>query len=68
MNRTQRFLLCTIVLVMLLAMLGLQASRAGDDWLPIPPADLTLKDNPASPGAHAMILYRESDVDSKESW
>lgn len=53
---------------MLLAMLGLQASRAGDDWLPIPPADLTLKDNPASPGAHAMILYRESDVDSKESW
>ncbi len=31
------------------------------------PADLALKDNPASPGAHAMILYRASDMDSKES-
>jgi hypothetical protein len=42
-------------------------SSAGDDWLPIPPADLALKDNPASRGAHAMILYRSSDMDSKES-
>jgi hypothetical protein len=44
-----------------------QRSFAGDDWLPVPAADLALKDNPASPGAHAMILYRESDMDSKES-
>ena len=68
MNRTQRFLLCMAVLVALLSIFGLPASRAADDWLPIPPADLALKDNPKNPGAHAMILYRESDVDSKESW
>lgn len=68
MNRTQRFLSCMAVLVALLSIFGLRASRAADDWLPIPPADLALKDNPKSPGAHAMILYRESDVDSKESW
>src|SRR3990170_3398222 len=30
-----------------------------DDWLPITPEELALKDNPASPGSAAMILYRE---------
>ena len=40
------------------------ATRAGgDEWLPINPADLALKDNPASPGSSAMILYREEAVD-----
>jgi hypothetical protein len=29
-----------------------------DGWQPIDPADLTMKDNPAQPGAKAMILYR----------
>lgn len=33
------------------------------NWLPIAPADLTLKDNPHSPGSAAMILYRELDID-----
>src|SRR5579862_2494964 len=42
-------------------------SPAKDDWLSIDPADLALKDNPASPGAHAMILYRESAIDAKTS-
>ena len=40
-------------------------SSAGDDWLPITPEDLALKDNPASRGANAMILYRSSDVNEK---
>jgi len=39
---------------------------AGDDWRPIDPADLALKDNPKSPGADAMILYRESDISAKD--
>ena len=30
--------------------------------------DLTLKDNPASPGAHAMILYREDVINAKAAW
>ncbi len=42
-------------------------SPAKDDWLPIPPEDLALKDNPLNPGAHAMILYRENSIDAKES-
>ncbi len=42
-----------------------RGTTAKDDWLPIDPADLALKDNPMSPGAHAMILYRESFIDAK---
>jgi hypothetical protein len=33
-----------------------------DDWKPIPPEDLALKDNPDDPGAPAMILYREEEI------
>jgi hypothetical protein len=40
---------------------------AGEDWQPIDPADLALKDNPKAPGADAMILYRDSMVDAHES-
>ena len=53
--------------VVLLCMPVVQSTSASDDWLPIPPADLALKDNPAQPGAHAMILSRSSDIDAKES-
>ena len=69
MNRTQRFVcVVTFVLVLLAAFcIAPRPSSAGDDWIPIPPADLALKDNPAEPGANAMILYRSSDMDSKES-
>jgi hypothetical protein len=64
-NRAQRFLFCLVVALISLSFLPAQPSRAGDDWLPIPPADLVLKDNPKQPGAHAMILYRESAVNEK---
>jgi hypothetical protein len=67
MNRTQRFIFAFVFFCLILCVAHSQRSFAGDDWLPIPAADLALKDNPASPGAHAMILYRESDTDSKES-
>lgn len=43
------------------------AARAKKAWLPIDPADLALKDNPAKPGSAAMILYREEDNDGVES-
>lgn len=45
-----------------------RATSAADEWLPINPADLALKDNPASPGSHAMILYREEHTDSEQSF
>jgi Domain of Unknown Function with PDB structure (DUF3857) len=67
MNRAQRFLYATAIASLLLcaAVIAPRPSSAGDDWLPVPPADLALKDNPSSPGAHAMILYRESAVNER---
>lgn len=40
---------------------------ASDTWQPIASADLALKSNPASPGDHAMILYREESLDDVAS-
>ena len=67
MNRTQRFICALVFVFAVLCLSHSQQSFAGDDWLPVPPTDLALKDNAASPGANAMILYRESDMDSTES-
>ncbi len=39
-----------------------------DNWQPIPPAELALKNNPANPGAPAMILYREINTDDPKSF
>jgi len=64
MNRARRFRYSFILLALLCIPLA-RSTAAGDDWLPIPPADLALKDNPQQPGAHAMILYRESTVNEK---
>jgi len=38
-----------------------------DDWLPVPPEDLAMKDNPKQPGADAMILYRNNVVNAKNA-
>ena len=65
MNRAQRFVCSMVVLCAVACLFPAGKSSAGDDWLPITPEDLALKDNPKSPGAHAMILYRSSDVNEK---
>jgi hypothetical protein len=41
-----------------------RVAHAVPDMPPLDPADLALKDNPAEPGAAAMYLYREEDVDA----
>jgi hypothetical protein len=59
MNRSQRFGLCVALVCLCAVVLPVRQSLAGnnlEDWKPIDPADLALKDNPASPGANAMIL------------
>jgi hypothetical protein len=67
MNRAQRFFSGFLVLAAILVGAASHSVSAGEDWQPINPADLALKDNPASPGANAMILYRESIVDEKHA-
>jgi hypothetical protein len=59
----------TNLLIGICVAVGLAApARANEHWRPIKPADLALKDNPASPGAQAMILYREEFTDSMNSY
>jgi hypothetical protein len=67
MPRQRRTRLAIGIIAGLLGFACWHAARAGDDWIPVPPEDLALKDNPASPGADAMILYRESVVNATES-
>jgi len=64
MNRSRVLVLSLPVITAILWLSFAKAIPAGDDWLAIPPADLALKDNPASPGANAMVLYRRSHVDA----
>ncbi len=65
MNRAQRFVCSVAILCAVACIFPAGKFSAGDDWLPITPEDLALKDNPASHGANAMILYRSSDVNEK---
>lgn len=67
MNRSRALVLSLSVIVVTLWLSFAKAIPAGDDWLPIPPEDLALKDNPASPGANAMILYRRSHVNAQRA-
>ena len=66
MNRT-----CTtiygIVRILIIAFTACPRPARADDWLPIPPEDLALKDNPKQPGADAMILYRQVVVDASKA-
>jgi hypothetical protein len=39
-----------------------------EEWPPISPEELAMKDNPASPGSAAMILYREMTTNDPESY
>jgi len=65
MKGAKRNFVGAVILTALCCVATPRTAPAGDDWLPIPPADLALKDNPAQPGANAMILYRRSHIDAK---
>jgi hypothetical protein len=65
MSRASRLLVVAALYASVIA--GAAIAVRADDWLPIPPEDLALKDNPAQAGADAMLLYRQVDVDAKLS-
>jgi Domain of Unknown Function with PDB structure (DUF3857)/Domain of Unknown Function with PDB structure (DUF3858) len=62
MNRIARLVACSAVLLAAVFFAVPRSSHA-DDWLPIAPEDLAMKDNPKQPGADAMILYKQVSVD-----
>lgn len=60
--------LCLLVFFCISLILSFPAGTpAADEWQPVNPADLALKDNPASPGSDAMILYREEHTDASHA-
>jgi|SRR5690348_17066394 len=67
-DRLRLIPLITLATVVTLCVLLPRGTSAADEWLPVNPADLALKDNPASPGSHAMILYREEYTNSSEAF
>ncbi|MBI3670774.1 MAG: DUF3857 and transglutaminase domain-containing protein [Acidobacteria bacterium] len=54
--------------ILLGILLGGRPAYAGDDWLPISREDLAMTSHPASPGAHAIFLYREEETDDTASF
>jgi transglutaminase-like putative cysteine protease len=66
MTRTLQFFLGLALAAMLIFLIVPHSMHAADEWLPISPEDLALKDNPKSPGADAMILYRQNVVSAKD--
>jgi Domain of Unknown Function with PDB structure (DUF3857) len=70
MRTTTRIWNRFVLLILLLAAsspLGTAPARASvSDWPPIASDELAMKDNPASPGAAAMVLYREEIVNNKD--
>lgn len=43
------------------------APARGQDWLPITSQELAMKESPLSPGAHAVMLYRQVETDDVNS-
>lgn len=66
MMKPLRVIFCLCVPLALLLTAKPLRMEAADEWQPINPADLAMKDNPASPGADAMILYHETIVSLKD--
>ena len=60
---------CPILVLAGLFVTGLAvAGQADDDWAPIPPDELALKDDPLNPGAPAIILYRETVINHRKGF
>ena len=60
---------CVNLVLAALFVTGLTVTtQAKDDWEPIPPDELALKDDPLNPGAPAIILYRETFSNHKDSF
>ncbi len=62
MNRTSKSASFFLFALVLFALVFAAPGAAKDEWPPIPPEDLAMKDNPENPGAHAMILNQEQVI------
>ncbi len=60
MSKWRCFVVLTVFCLSLLSF-PRRVAFAGDDWLPIDPADLKMTSEPKAPGAPAIFLYRQVD-------
>jgi hypothetical protein len=67
MKRIEFFLLITVCFLWAMAAVPFAAAQDLPNLPAITPADLALKDNPAAPGAPAMILYYAVETDNTKS-
>jgi len=67
MIRAKGWIVRAVVFLSFAFLCGAHRASGSDDWLPVTPEDLALKDNPKSPGADAMILYREDTINAGNS-
>lgn len=67
LHRHSFILKLSLLLVILLTAAPVATQKKGD-WLPITPEELSLKEVPGAPGAHAVVLYRESLTDDVASF
>lgn len=58
----------TLLASLYAAVLWTAPVRAGEDWPAISKDELQMKENPAYPGASAMILYREERTDDMQNF
>ena len=65
MGAIRRWILGIVLSTAVVGMVPAAKATGTVGWLPVPPEDLALKDNPKQPGADAMILYREVVVSAK---
>src|SRR5450755_2148722 len=66
MRIVNRFAIFVLLLSAASPLGSIRTRAAANDWPPIDPSELALKDNPASPGSLAMVLYREEIVNNKD--
>src|ERR1700734_808723 len=64
MGAMKRCILSVILWAAVAVLIPVAKATGTVGWLPVPPEDLALKDNPKQPGADAMILYREDVVNA----
>ena len=60
MSLRRAVLLLSLILLVRLEFPG-SPIKAGDEWLPIDPAELKMTSEPLAPGAPAIYLYRQVD-------
>lgn len=68
MSKTSKTRLFPSLLLCALLLACSVSAIAGDDFKPVPPDELAMKDNPKQPGAHAMILERTDTEDDANGW